>query len=248
MASWCDNAKLVVNASKSQCLHFHLPQTIIESSLLIKLRDKNIQTSTESKFLGIVINDTLNWTSHTEHIMKKLASAPYLLRHLRKIASEPSVMAAYYAYVYSHLSYGVIFWGVTQQAARIFKQQKRIIRALAGLSYRATCRPIFINKRLLTLHGIFIYQTIMYATTNDTLSTTSTTDHRVTRNRKHYTLPSHKTRMYKNSPLYLGQVFFNSLPQAMKDQCGTSRFKKSLKDYLCQLCPYSINEFYAPAP
>ena len=69
-------------------------------------------------------------------------------------------------------------------------------------------------------------------------------DHTVTRNRKHYALPTHNTRMYEKSPLYMGQVLFNNLPKSVKDQCGTSCFKYELKDFLCELCPYSLNDFY----
>jgi hypothetical protein len=245
MTSWCDNAKLIVNTSKSQCLHFHLPHTIVDSSLIIKLRNKNLHTCTETKFLGILINDTLNWSSHVDHVMKKLASAPYLLRHLRKVAGEQSVRAAYFSYVHSHLTYGIIFWGAAPQASRIFKQQKRIVRALVGASYKATCRPIFIKKRLLTFFGVFIYCSILHAVTNNTLPSTPATEQTITRNKTYYTQPRHSTRAYEKSPLYQGHVLFNNLPKSIKDLRGTSSLKTELKIYLCDLCPYSLNEFYA---
>jgi hypothetical protein len=245
MTDWCDNAKLIVNTSKSLCLHFHLPHIVIDSSPLIKLRDRSLQTTSETKFLGIIINDTLNWTDHINYIMKKLVSAPYLLRRLRKIANEPTVMAAYYSYVHSHLAYGIMFWGAAQQAIRVFKQQKRIIRALTGASYRATCRPIFIEKKLLTLHGIFIYHTIMYAAINNTLSPTPCSESIVTRNRTHFARPSHNTHTYEKSPLFQGQALFNNLPQSIKIQRGTSQFRNTLKQFLCELCPYSLSDYYS---
>jgi exonuclease III len=245
MINWCDTAKLTVNTSKSQCLQFHLPHTIVDSSPLIKLGNNNIQTSSETKFLGLIINDTLNWTAHINNVMKKLASAPYLLRHLRRIANDSTVITAYYSYVHSHLAYGIMFWGASQKAMRVFKQQKRIVRALAGAPFRATCRPIFIKRKLLTLHGIFIYNTILYAMTHNTLTSAQCTEHINTRNKTHYVRPSHNLQIYGKSPLYQGQVLFNDLPQSMKDLQGTSRFKKELKIFLCNLCPYSIHDYHS---
>jgi Reverse transcriptase (RNA-dependent DNA polymerase) len=243
MANWCDNARLTINTSKSLCLQFHLPHTIIDSSPLIKLRGEYLQTSSETKFLGIMINDTLNWTDHITYVMKKIASAPYLLRHLRKIANETSVTTAYHSYVSSHLSYGIMFWGAAPQAARVFKQQKRIIRALAGTSHRATCRPIFIEKKLMTLHGMFIYHTIMFATINNTLPSITHPESKETRNRTHFTRPSHNMNIYQKSPLFQGHVLFNDLPVSLKNKRGTSQFRNELKKFLYELCPYSLEEY-----
>ena len=48
----------------------------------VKYEHKNISNSTETKFLGLIINETLSWNQHIDQIATKLCSACYALRNL----------------------------------------------------------------------------------------------------------------------------------------------------------------------
>ena len=45
----------------------------------IEHNQKFITDTSETKFLGLIIDDTLTWTQHIEHLCKKMASACYAL-------------------------------------------------------------------------------------------------------------------------------------------------------------------------
>jgi hypothetical protein len=55
------------------------------SETKIDYDEKSITNATETKFLGLVIDDTLSWKQHTEQIVNKLSSACYVLRNIRYI-------------------------------------------------------------------------------------------------------------------------------------------------------------------
>jgi len=72
---------------------------------------KVISNSTETKFLGLTIDETLSWNQHIDAIATKLCSTCYVLRNLKYSVLLPTLRIIYYAYIHSILSYGIIFWG-----------------------------------------------------------------------------------------------------------------------------------------
>jgi hypothetical protein len=49
----------------------------------------------------------------------------------------------YFAYFHSVMSYGVIFWGNSTDSKRAFIIQNKIIRIMAGVKTRVSCRELF---------------------------------------------------------------------------------------------------------
>jgi hypothetical protein len=54
----------------------------------IEHNQKFITSTSETKFLGLIIDDTLTWTQHIEHLCKKMASACYALRFVKQSLPE----------------------------------------------------------------------------------------------------------------------------------------------------------------
>jgi len=77
----------------------------------VKYENKNISNSTETKFLGLIIDETLSWNQHIDQIATKLCSACCALRNLKHNVPQSTLRTIYYAYIHSILSYGIIFWG-----------------------------------------------------------------------------------------------------------------------------------------
>jgi hypothetical protein len=49
----------------------------------------------------------------------------------------------YFAYFHSIMSYGVIFWENSTNSKRVFNIQNKIIRIMAGVKRRVSCRELF---------------------------------------------------------------------------------------------------------
>ncbi|KAG8235316.1 hypothetical protein J437_LFUL003597 [Ladona fulva] len=67
-------------------------------------------------------------------------------RNLVNIVSHESLTVIYYANIYSHLAYGIIFWGNSSAANKAFSAQKRAIKALLNVSSRTPGRPLFQSR------------------------------------------------------------------------------------------------------
>jgi hypothetical protein len=118
--------KLTINLNKTHCVQFKTKNKSI-TDLNIACNNRQITTLFNIKFLGININDTMNWSGHVEYIIPKLSSACYIMRPYMPLNTSKTI---YYSYFNTVMSYGLLFWGNSLQSSRVFIMQKRIIRIM----------------------------------------------------------------------------------------------------------------------
>lgn len=87
--------------------------------------DKVNNSHNSVKFLGILVESSLGWTSHVEMISKRIVTGIFMLRILKLSVDTKTLINVYYAYIHSHLSYGTLIWGNHSSALHLFKLQKR---------------------------------------------------------------------------------------------------------------------------
>ena len=81
ISNWFQSNRLTVNYEKTHLLHFvtkkqaEIQQQIVISNTLIK----NISST---RFLGLIIDNTLSWKDHITEIIPKLNKAYYIVRTL----------------------------------------------------------------------------------------------------------------------------------------------------------------------
>jgi hypothetical protein len=59
------------------------------------------------------------------------------------------------------MTYGLMFWGNSSHAERVFKLQKRVIRLIKGCGYRDSCTEHFRDMNILPLRQ-YIHFLMMY--------------------------------------------------------------------------------------
>ena len=82
------------------------------------------------KFLDLLVDDTLSWDRHINHIASKLSSASYAVRTLTPPLSKNALKMLYFSYAHSVISYGIIFGGNSTNSIKIFRLQKKMIRIM----------------------------------------------------------------------------------------------------------------------
>ena len=86
--------------------------------------DKQIRTTTETKFLWLFINNTLFWKTHMEYSKSKLSSTCYPMQSVKPYVSINAVKMIYYSYFHSVMTYGLLLWGHSSVSIKIFRLQK----------------------------------------------------------------------------------------------------------------------------
>ena len=148
-----------------------------------------IKRVSEARFLGVLIDDQLNWKPHLAQLNTKLKSSCGRLYRLRSALPESLHRTLYQTLFESHISYGISVWGgvSTNKLEPIFLTQKKCIRIMFGdidayLDKYKTCartrewgsqklgqefykkepsKPLFTKHRMLTVHNLHRYHSIL---------------------------------------------------------------------------------------
>lgn len=253
MQDYCIDDGLFLNRKKTVMLHFKPPRHIHDFSPLIRMDNKSIPVQEEVSFLGVKLENTLEWKSHTDTLCKKIASDCHLLRKIKEVTSPEVVKMLYFSQIEAKLRYGITLWGNSNHARRVLILQKRCVRTMAGANsnpctagvyVKDSCKPLFRKFQILTLPCLYIFCNIIYIKENPELLTTNGNYHsHDTRRRNDPCLQKHNMEAFKNNPTYAGAKLFNALPRSIKAKEG-SAFKSGLKQYLLEKCYYDVKEFY----
>ena len=187
---------LHINIGK--CCFMHFAPTKKQTNDLI---DENTDTQnvyigehiipevTQTKFLGVIIDNNLTWIPHIEKLHKKLKSTTAVLSRIRHFIPKENYKALYYSLFESHLTYCITVFGGANKPHidKLFRVQKHCIRILFGDSVKyknkfKTCarsrpfgeqklghefyckehtKPIFHERKIMAVYNIYNYQTCL---------------------------------------------------------------------------------------
>jgi hypothetical protein len=102
----------------------------------IEYAGKLLTEVTNVKFLGMKIDDHLNWKSHVELILRILCAACLAVKRLSHVVNNDALWFVYSANFHSVIKYGTIFCGNSINIGRVLVLQKRIIRTMVGVASR----------------------------------------------------------------------------------------------------------------
>ena len=115
---WFRNNLLFLNFNKTTYLQFRIKNSQKLSSN-IKLLNNQITNSTNTKFLGLTIEEMLSWKCHINQILSRLSSACYAIKVIAPLMLEDILEMIYYSYVHSIITYCMIFLGETHHTVLI---------------------------------------------------------------------------------------------------------------------------------
>jgi hypothetical protein len=90
IANWFAANKLVLNINKTNIINFALKQSA-NPLLAVSFDNMVMNEVPEIKFLGIQIDNKLNWKSHVEYILPNLSSAIFVIRSLSYFMSSETL-------------------------------------------------------------------------------------------------------------------------------------------------------------
>lgn len=238
ITNWLNNNKLKLNINKTKLINFkqrHKNNKKIDIPFL----NQNISEIEVTKFLGLYIDNKLNWKSQIDYLCKRLRQFSYALFRLQKIVNLNTVLTAYHAYVNSTLRYGVMFWGNATEKEFIFKAQKRCIRSIFQLQQTDTCVPFFKKFKLLTLPCMYIFECAVFVHTHKDKFSFYT---RARNNSTKIALAVCNTALMHKSVFRRAPEIYNNLPNSLKS-ASLKIFKKDLHKLLVEKCYYKLEDF-----
>lgn len=246
LATWCDQNVMTVNVNKTNYL-------IFDKSLNLYLSYNQFQISQvyKTKYLGLNINNKLDWKDHIEHVVKRISPMAGMLWRLSRIVPRSIMYKIYYAYINSNISYMLPIWGQAPryQMKTVLGIQKRSLRALNCLKYLDSVKTFF-SVNILPIEYYAQYETILlvYKMKNGFIKHSLTLTQNIdvhnynTRTNRSLYIKRVRTNIGKLSLYCNGFKMFNDLPDNIKSSLTLSSFKKQLKAYILQ--KFTVSKSY----
>ena len=237
---WLCANKIAINETKTKYMIFTYNKNI--TMPLIKIGNNIISEASVIKYLGIHIDNHLNFTSHINVISSKISKSIGLLYKLNKYLPYHVLKIIYSTLIHPYLIYGIEAWHSTfkNHTNKIFTLQKKAIRAMNNLDYNEHTNNYFKSNRILKLEDQFKLQVSNYiykllncnnidTEISSKLMTHHQIHHRETRHGEQLNVMRIKRSKSKNIIYHNGVKIWNSVPSKIKSLNTRTKFKISLK-------------------
>ena len=107
LSFWENANKIALNVAKTEVLLFKTKQKPCDTDLRLKLYRKRLYKRKYLRYLGIKIDENLNWEIHIHDLASKLNRTNAVLGKLRDFVNSEILRSTYFAIFHSHLNYHV---------------------------------------------------------------------------------------------------------------------------------------------
>ena len=117
------------------------------------MNGRRIYPSKQIRYLGIYLDETLNFNYHCKILSKRLKRANGILCKARHYLDIPNLKNLYYAIFSSHISYGCQIWAQDTNCHNktIFSLQKKALRIITFSCYSEPSLPLLSQLKVLKL-------------------------------------------------------------------------------------------------
>ena len=238
---WLKVNKLSLNVKKTHYMIFttkkHMPTT-----LAIFMDGYAIDRVKHTKFLGVYIDEKLNWKQHISYLSRKISRGIGIVTKTRRVLNSNALKTLYYSFIYPYFIYCNQVWGCACKTTLypLIILQKRCVRTITRSRKYDHTDPLFSKLNLLKLQSINTYfiSKLMYKWYHDELPivfkdifiSVSNIHNYSTRQSNELYPPSVKTDLGKHRYSYQAVIIWNKLLKA-KINPDTSEyvFSKSIK-------------------
>lgn len=201
-----------------------------------------ISRVTSIKYLGIYIDQQLNWQEHINSICKKISPIIGILSKIRHLVTFPILRQLYYALIHPHILYCIEAWGSAYQnhVKPLIILQKRAIRIITFSHPQSHTDQLFKFMTIFPFYKLYflVVCQLLFNELNGASNVNFGFQHRClthnynTRNKHLLSQLKHQTNYFCQSILHIGPKFYNFMPEEIKNSVSIFSFKRKLKSWL----------------
>ena len=218
------------------------------NGLSLYINGRPIQKVDCCKYLGILIDSDLKWKDHINYIYNKLIKFVSIFYRIRSKLSPEVLRMVYFAFVHSHLLYGIEVYANTtlNHLSKIIVLNNKLLRILQHKTIRTHNVELYQNyftlpvqllhnyQILIFMHNYVHHRTKLPAVFSDYLAENKLIHNYNTRQKDDFHTHAVKTETGKRAIKYKGSTLWNNLPVDIKNIQSSHTFKYKLKNYLLQ--------------
>ena len=165
ISEWFQANKLSLNEDKARFTLFHKLQDRDNLPLqlpVLKINNYEIKRSSSIKFLGVMVDEHLNWKDHINVIENKLSKTLGLFYKAKQFLNAKAMKSLYFSFIHSYLTYGNVAWCSTSmnKTKKLFSKQKQAIKIIPMVDIQANLNSDEKMKHLgiLNMYKLNLYQ------------------------------------------------------------------------------------------
>ena len=159
---WLNANKISLNVEKTELAIFKHQRKKLGTEIKIKLTRKWLDPSRSFRYLGIQIDQNLNWKDHINDIAVKLNRANFLLFKIRNFVNITILKTIYFSIFDSHINYANLVWAQNSNAmSRILTLQKKAMRIITFQSRNCHSSPLFSKLKLLKFNDKVLLENVL---------------------------------------------------------------------------------------
>ena len=137
LSLWLNLNRLALNVTKTSFVIFRSNRKPVNHNVILILNRKALAQRDHVKYLGVLMDQHLNWKHQIANVSKKIGRGVGILSKLKHFLDSGLLRNIYYCLVYSYLNYGVHAWGSACPSAteKLLILQKKAVRILTGNQY-----------------------------------------------------------------------------------------------------------------
>ncbi len=241
LSVWFKCNKLSLNIDKTNFIMFrnkHGNRRYDDNQLDICINGIKISRVTNTKFLGVIVDESLSWSNHTSNIVNVLSKYCGILYRFKEFLPCKTLFSLYNTLVLPHLSYCNLIWADQNNCHlnTVHLKQKRIMRICSNSQCLEHSPPLFKKFNTLTIYDIhrltlalFMYnysQNNLPGTFSDYFIQNRSIHSYPTRNSLLYRPYNFKNDLARNTIRRQGPLHWNSIDQELKNVKSIHIFKK----------------------
>ena len=172
LVNWVESNGLALNLKKTKYMIFSRSSNTELSSPLV-ISKTAIERKHEARFLGVIIDESLNWSRHVKTVISKMSRYIGIMYKIKKYLPLTARLQIYHSFVQSHLNFCSLVWGFSAKSniEALFSKQKKGLRAVVpgfiNYKYRegetpGHTKPFFTEYKILTIQGIVALNALLF--------------------------------------------------------------------------------------
>ena len=247
LEKWLEGNKLSLNLVETRAMLISTKQKCKalqnqSHDLCVKIKGTGLDTVTNTKYLGVNIDSSLDWKEHIKAISSKVSRAIGSLKHARGFLPQDTLKTLYTGIVEPHFRYCCSVWGCCGKTDlnQLQKLQNRAARIVTNSSYDAPSKPLLqklgwkcIEELISDETRLMVFKSLNDLGPNYMYKIFTKNSHFTERNLRNTTtdlrLPWRKSTVGQKSFSYRGAKVWNSLSTECKETTSLQVFKSFLK-------------------
>lgn len=167
ITEWFRVNKLSINVNKTNFILFTSPRknysshTVVDKILINDIPIKQVHSV---KFLGVYLDEHLQWSDHVDAVIGKISKTCGILNKLKNRLPRHVLAIIYQSLILPYLQYCAIVWAncSSYMLDSVYIVQKRAIRIICDLPRRAHTAPYFKKLKLFSIFDIYTVQVCQF--------------------------------------------------------------------------------------